>query len=61
MWLFCTDIIASVPYGYATSATAIDEYFKDINEKVQSWFDKVKNMAKNEGIPGVKDRNLQRM
>ena len=52
--LFCIHIIASVPYGYATSATAIDQYFKDINEKVESWFDKVKNMAKNEGIPGLK-------
>ena len=52
--LFCIHIMASVPYGYATSATAIDQYFKDINEKVESWFDKVKNMAKNEGIPGLK-------
>jgi nucleotide-binding universal stress UspA family protein len=52
--LFCIHIIASVPYGYATSPPAIDQYFKDIEEKVQSWFDKVKDMAKNEGISELK-------
>ncbi len=39
--LFCIHVIASVPYGYASSPTATDQYFKDIEEKVQSWFDKV--------------------
>ena len=52
--LFCIHVIASVPYGYASSPTAIDQYFKDIEEKVQSWFDKVRDMAKNEGIPELK-------
>jgi nucleotide-binding universal stress UspA family protein len=52
--LFCIHIVASVPYGYATSATAIDQYFKDIEEKAQSWFGKVRDMAKNEGIPELK-------
>jgi nucleotide-binding universal stress UspA family protein len=52
--LFCVQVIASVPYGYASSPPAIDQYFKDIEEKAQSWFDKVRDMAKNEGIPELK-------
>ena len=52
--LFCIHVIASVPYGYASSPTATDQYFKDIEEKAQSWFDKVRDMAKNEGIPELK-------
>ena len=52
--LFCIHVIASVPYGYASSPPATDQYFKDIEEKVQSWFDKVRDMAKNEGIPELK-------
>ena len=52
--LFCIHVIASVPYGYSSSPTATDQYFKNIEEKVQSWFDKVRDMAKNEGIPELK-------
>jgi nucleotide-binding universal stress UspA family protein len=52
--LFCIHVLASVPYGYASSPPAIDQYFKDIEEKAQSWFDKVRDMAKNEGIPELK-------
>ena len=52
--LFCIHVISSVPYGYASSPPAIDQYFKDIEEKAQSWFDKVRDMAKNEGIPELK-------
>jgi nucleotide-binding universal stress UspA family protein len=52
--LFCIHVIAGVPYGYASSPPAIDQYFKDIEEKAQSWFDKVRDMAKNEGIPELK-------
>ena len=51
--LFCIHVIGSVPYGYASSPPAIDQYFKDLEEKVQSWFDKVRDMAKIEGIAGV--------
>jgi nucleotide-binding universal stress UspA family protein len=52
--LFCIHVIASVPYGYASSPPAIDQYFKDLEEKAQSWFDKLRDMAKNEGIPELK-------
>jgi nucleotide-binding universal stress UspA family protein len=52
--LFCVHVIASVPYGYAASPSGIGQYFKDIEQKVQSWFDKVKDMAKNEGIAVLK-------
>jgi nucleotide-binding universal stress UspA family protein len=52
--LFCIHVITSVPYGYATSPPAIDQYFKDIQAKVQSWFDKVREMAKTEGVSELK-------
>jgi hypothetical protein len=34
-----------------TFPPAIDQYFKDLEQKVQSWFDKIKDMAKKQGIP----------
>jgi nucleotide-binding universal stress UspA family protein len=43
-----------VPYGYASSPPAIDQYFKDLEEKVQSWFEKVRDMAKSEGVLELK-------
>jgi nucleotide-binding universal stress UspA family protein len=52
--LYCIHVIGSVPYGYGSSPQAIDQYFKDLEQKVQSWFDKIKDMAKNEGILGIK-------
>ncbi|MGC1928245.1 MAG: universal stress protein [Candidatus Nitrosopolaris sp.] len=52
--LFCIHVIASVPYAYQSSPPAIDQYFKDLEEKVRLWFDKIKDMAKNEGISEVK-------
>lgn len=52
--LFCIHVIGTVPYGYTSSPPAIDQYFKDLQEKVQSWFDKVRNMASNEGISDLK-------
>jgi nucleotide-binding universal stress UspA family protein len=51
--LYCIHVITSVPYGIA-NAPAIEEYFKDLEQKVQSWFDKVRDMAKNECIPDLK-------
>src|ERR1041385_3120091 len=46
--LFCIHVIGSVPY-YGSPA-AIEQYYKDLEQKVQSWFDKVRDMAGNEGI-----------
>ena len=31
--LFCIHVIGSVPYGYASSPPAIDQYFKDIRRE----------------------------
>jgi len=56
--LFCIHIMTKVPYGYTDSPPAIEEYFKDIEEKVQSWFDKVRDMAKTEGITKLKTENF---
>jgi nucleotide-binding universal stress UspA family protein len=49
--LFCIHVIGSMPYyGYIGSPPAIEQYYKDLEEKVQSWFDKVRDIARNEGI-----------
>lgn len=52
--LFCIHVIVSIPYGYATTASSTDQYFNDVEVKVQSWFEKVKDMAKHEGILELK-------
>jgi len=52
--LYCIHVIGSVPYSYGSSSYAIDQYFKDLEQKVQSWFDKVRDMAKNECISDLK-------
>ena len=45
-------------YGLIGSPPAIEQYYKDLEEKVQSWFDKVRDMAgselKTETFSGVK-------
>jgi len=46
--LFCIHVMVGIPYGYTTSASATDQYFSDMEEKVESWFDKVRDMAKHE-------------
>src|ERR1700758_3967619 len=51
--LYCIHVITSVPYGIA-NAPAIEEYFKVHEQKVQSWFDKVRDVARNERIPDLK-------
>ena len=56
--LFCIHVMTNVPYGYTDSPPAIDVYFKDIEEKVQSWFDKVRDMAKAEGISKLNTENF---
>jgi nucleotide-binding universal stress UspA family protein len=57
--LFCIHVIVSVPYAYASSPLAIEQYFKDIEEKAQSWFDKVRDMAKDEGISELKTETFR--
>lgn len=52
--LFCIHVLVGVPYGYTTSASATDQYFSDIEEKVESWFDMVREMAKHECITDLK-------
>lgn len=53
--LFCIHIItARIPYGYSTSIPTTDKSHADIKDKVEYWFDKVRQIAKNEGLPYVK-------
>jgi nucleotide-binding universal stress UspA family protein len=57
--VFCIHVIESVPYyGYAGSPPAIEQYYKDLEEKVQSWFGKVRDIAKNEGIYELKTKTF---
>ena len=57
--LFCIHVIVGIPYGYTTSASATDQYFSDMEEKVESWFDKVRDMVKHEYIPELKTEILK--
>jgi len=55
--LFCIHVVTPrMPYGYATPATACTKsrHFDDIKNNVESWFDDVRNMAKDEGIFDIK-------
>jgi nucleotide-binding universal stress UspA family protein len=56
--LFCIHVMTKVPYGYTDFPPAMEEYLKDIEEKVQSWFDKVRDMAKNEGVAELKTQTF---
>lgn len=48
--LFCIHCIVSIPYGYFNPASSTEQYYGDIKEKVESWFDKVRLIAKAEDI-----------
>jgi nucleotide-binding universal stress UspA family protein len=52
----CIHVITpGIPYGYATpTASTLHQYDDEIKDKINSWFDEVRNIAKNEGIPDVK-------
>ena len=53
--LFCIHVIEGLPYGYVRAPpNVIDQYFKDLQEKAQSWFKEVKDMAKNENVTELK-------
>jgi len=53
--LFCIHVIGGLPYGYVRAPpNVIDQYFKDLQEKAQSWFKEVKDMAKNENVTELK-------
>ena len=48
-------ITPGIPYGYATpAASTVHQYDEEIKDKINSWFDEVRNIAKNEGIRDVK-------
>jgi nucleotide-binding universal stress UspA family protein len=54
--LFCIHVITpQIPYGYATAAASTrGQNNEEIKDKVESWFDKVKDMAKAEDVADVK-------
>ncbi len=52
--LFCIHCIVGIPYGYINPASSTDQYYEDIKDKVESWFDEVRLLAKVEGIIELK-------
>lgn len=54
--LFCIHVITpQIPYGYASAAASTrGQYHEEIKDKVESWFDKIKDIAKAEDIVDVK-------
>lgn len=49
--LFCIHVTGGLPYGYErASPGVIDQYFNDLEEKAQSWFKEVKDIARNENV-----------
>jgi len=55
--LFCIHVVTPrIPYGYASPAASITKsrYYDDLKNKVESWFDNVRIMAKDDGIFDIK-------
>ena len=55
--LFCIHVVTPrIPYGYTTPAASSTKsrYYDDIKDKVESWFDTVRKLAKDEGIFDIK-------
>jgi nucleotide-binding universal stress UspA family protein len=52
----CIHVITpGIPYGYATpAASTVHQHDEEIKHKIESWFDEVRDIAKNEGISDVK-------
>jgi nucleotide-binding universal stress UspA family protein len=52
--LFRIHCIVGIPYGYINPASSTDQYYEDIKDKVESWFDEVRRIGKAEGVIEVK-------
>ena len=52
--LFCIHCIVCIPYVYINPASSTDQYYRDIKDKVESWFDEVRRIGKIEGVTEVK-------
>ena len=48
--LFCIHVIGEYHMDMSSSPYAINQYFKDLQEKAQSWFKEVRDMARKENI-----------
>jgi nucleotide-binding universal stress UspA family protein len=54
--LYCIHVISTV--WVREFSVRKDQYYKDLEQKVQSWFDKVREMAVKEGISELKTRTF---
>lgn len=43
--IFCIHVITKIPYGYSLPGSSVDEYFENVKDKAQAWFDNVIYMA----------------
>jgi nucleotide-binding universal stress UspA family protein len=56
--IFCIHCIVGIPYGYINPASSTDQYYRDIKDKVESWFDEVRHIGKVEGVTEVKTESF---
>ena len=48
--LFCIHVIGNIPYGYQLDGSAIQEYLDSVSDEAESWFDKVRDIAREKDI-----------
>ncbi len=51
--IFCIHIIQKLPYNYESVGSAIEQYIENIKIQARSWFNKITEMAKIEGIRSI--------
>jgi nucleotide-binding universal stress UspA family protein len=51
--IVCIYVIAKLSYGYEYAGSLFDEYFEDIKNKSQSWFNQINKMAENDGLKNI--------
>jgi nucleotide-binding universal stress UspA family protein len=52
--IVCIHIIDKLPYGFEFSGSCIDQHLQDVQGQCKVWFNKVIQMAENEGIKNIK-------
>jgi nucleotide-binding universal stress UspA family protein len=52
--ILCVHVIAKIPYGYGYAGYVIEDYFDDIKNRSQSWFNQINKMAADDDIKDIK-------
>ena len=51
--IVCIYVISKLSYGYEYAGTLYDEYFEDIKNQSQSWFNQINKIAENAGLKNI--------